>query len=237
MEVWKTNKEQEYLVLVSAYGPYPSAKGLKEVFDLMDYSSNERSEILKLFDKVKTIYDEDTKKSFFIFGAQFSFKLFLLLIVIYAGSFVTLNALDSPMLYFVIVPLIISIVMIISLPKLRPINNRVLWKRAVNKVSSDKNLPMNDEQLKAFYRDACESFVLPLDYLQITTGIIWDETISTEERLKKIEQKEVYRDASESIILPVEYLRIISSVLWDETATPDERLKHVKLLLKSLKTT
>lgn len=45
---------------------------------------------------------------------------------------------------------------------------------------------MNEEQLKEVYTAACESLIVPGKFLQMISGIVWNETISENDRLNQI---------------------------------------------------
>ncbi|MCY9763172.1 hypothetical protein M5X06_22380 [Paenibacillus alvei] len=46
---------------------------------------------------------------------------------------------------------------------------------------------MNEAQLREAYKKACEGMEVPVDFIRIVSGIVWDTTITADERIGRIQ--------------------------------------------------
>lgn len=46
---------------------------------------------------------------------------------------------------------------------------------------------MNEEQLRENFRNGCKGLNIPTEFLQIISGIVWDTTVSDNEKVNRIQ--------------------------------------------------
>ncbi|MGG3471507.1 hypothetical protein ABES02_29085 [Neobacillus pocheonensis] len=129
------DKATIYLDILLSAGPHPSDKGLKKVFDLMGYSSDQRSEIMVLFNNARRIFFDESKGYISINGLMLDFKACFCFtgIIFLLGTIFSLLDFQYAVLYSLIPSLIIIFVLTIKYKLMRPIYEESIWRRSVQK--------------------------------------------------------------------------------------------------------
>jgi hypothetical protein len=129
-----SNKDKVYLDILLAAGPDPSMQGLKKVFELMAYSSEERSDIIMIFEKVRQKYFLESKGLIDFGGIFLNMKGFVVHLTVLFCFILLMNVINVKPIYLLISAFLVMILINFIFPQLRPIDKKTVWKRSVSNV-------------------------------------------------------------------------------------------------------